>query len=243
MAKPRAPKKEPKPIVTTKAPDVEALAKDLIETDHPSLKIAGIVYGFFGEGKKQKRFAKARAIPETTRTLLSKPGTQFEVIVSPGHWGRYNEHQRRQALDEVLCSMSYDGKVARIEKPDFRGYRANILRYGVEGNEELEESFRDIQLTLPVRFSGEVEPVPANVDPETGEIIEAGTTGDGEAPSVTLSMGDTTAVLTPETRKNVDKLLKGEQKPRIKGADGFGAKTEAPKRGATAAGPQVPTGA
>jgi hypothetical protein len=243
MARPKAPPKEKKPIVTTKAPpEVEALAKELIEADHPSLKDAGIVYGFFGEGKKMKRFGKAEVIREHVRTLLSRPGTQFNILISPDRWRSYNDHQRRQHMDELLCSLSYDGKVARVEKPDCSLFRANVLHYGVEGHEKLEATFRNIQLTLPELLAGEVESVPANVDPETGEIMDAGTTGDGEAPSVTLSMGGTTAVLTPETRKNVDKLLKGEQKPRIKGADGFGAVPEKPKRGATAAGPQVPAG-
>ena len=251
MARPRAPKKEPKPIVTTKAPAVEELAKELIEKDHPSLKLAGIVYGFFGEGKKLKSFGKVRAIPETTRTLLSKPGTQFEVIVSPDRWNRFSEQQRRQALDALLCSMSYDGKVARIEKPDFKGYRANILRYaqeGLAGYEEFAESFRGIQLTLPEinTADADVSPVPATVDPETGEYIEQ--------PSVTITMGDTTAVLTPETAENITKALNekkapkpsgkssGEQKPRFAGADGFGAKNEPAKRGAIADGPRIPVG-
>jgi hypothetical protein len=237
MARPKAPPKEKKPIVTTKAPAVEELATQIIAESHPSLEKAGIKYGFYGEGKKQKRFGRARAIPETTRTLLERPGVQFEVVISPGHWNRYNEHQRRQGLDEVLCSMSFDGKVARIEKPDFKGYRANILRYGVEGHEELEDAFRNIQLILPeMSAATNALPIPANVDPETGEIKPdekpaqkpRRPKADGfgaslpERPSVTLSMGDKSATLTPETGKNIDKALKG-------------------KRGAKATGPQQPT--
>jgi hypothetical protein len=218
MARSPAPPKEKKPVVTTKAPGVEALAKELIDESHPSLKLAGIKYGFYGEGKKQKRFGRARAIPEPTRVLLERPSIQFEVVISPGHWNRYNARQRRQALDEVLCSMSFDGKVARIEKPDFKGYRANILRYGVEGHEELEEAFRNIQLVLPSMAAGDVSPVPANVDPETGEITDAGPTAED-----LMRVAD-----------------KGAKPPR--GKDGFGNALPK-KRGAVPTGPQAPAGA
>ena len=239
MARQKAAPKEKKPIVTTKAPDVEALAKDLIERFFPTLVGSGIVYGFFGEGKKQKKFGVAKAFDEPTRTLLSKPGTVARIIVSPSHWRRFNERQREQALHELLCSVSYDGQVVRIEKPDFKGFRANILHFGVEGNEELEFAFRNIQLILPGTTDEiELSDWAATVDPETGEIIPR-TTGDGETASVMLEMGDKKVTLTAPPPKTRGKST-GEQKPRIKGADGFGAVTETTKRGATPAGPQTP---
>lgn len=223
MQKPRVPK-EKKPIITTKAPEVAALAQELIEKDHRDLlDLAGpgIKYGFIGEGKRQKRFGKAIKISEEARTLLERPGSQALVVVSPAHWKRYSDLERRQALDEILCSISFDGKILRIEKPDFKGYRANILRYGVESHEELAVAFKGCQLTLP-----DMTAAPEGTDPATGEIIPA---AKAEA-------------LVPDPVHT--KETKPEQKSRLKGRDGFGNKQEAlaadKKRGATLNGKQVP---
>jgi hypothetical protein len=236
MARPKAPPKEKKPIITTKAPDVEALARELIEADHIGLKDAGIKCGFFGDGKKQKDFGRVVLVPEPLRVLLERPNVQFVLVVSPAHWNRMDDMQRRQALDALLCGISFDGKMPRREKPDAAIYRANIMRYKGRG-EALEQVFRGIQLTLPeINSVDAVAAVPDNVDPETGEIKpdekpaqkprRPKTDGFGvplpEKPSVTLSMGETTAVITPETGKTIDKLLKA-------------------KRGAKATGPQQPT--
>lgn len=219
MARPKAPPKEKKPIVTTKAPEVEALARELIAQDHPTLADAGIKYGFIGEGKRQKEFGKVVLVPEPLRTLLERPNVQFVLVVSPAHWKRMDDMQRRQALDALLCAISFDGKMPRREKPDATIFRANIMRYKGQG-EALEEVFRGIQLILPEMAAADAEP-----------------------PSVTIEMGDTKAVLTPETAKNITKALGGtkEQKPRMKGVDGLGNPLPTPKRGAKATGPQQPT--
>jgi hypothetical protein len=237
MARPKGPPKEKKPVVTTKAPAVEELAKGLIEKHHPSLKLAGIRYGFYGEGKKMKRFGKAAVVPEPMRVLLERPNIQFEVLVAPGLWNKYDELRRSQMLDEILCSMSFDGKVARIEKPDFKGYRANILRYGVEGHEELEPAFRNIQLILPV---GDV---PDNVDMATGEITDAPVA----SAALDKAMGELQAAVPQGgsvtiTAGGKSATLRGkEQKPRLKGVDGLGNPLpDSTKRGARPTGPQVP---
>lgn len=155
MPKPKAVRKQktpkpPKLVTPTKAPEVEALAKDLIERDHHSLRDAGIRYGFYGADQRRKTFGKAKKIPIEERVLLERPNVQATVMVSPGHWRKYSEERRKQALDELLCSVSFDGKELRIEKPDFKGFRANLMRYFPLVSDENEEAFRGAQLS----FSG-----------------------------------------------------------------------------------------
>ncbi len=148
MAKPRKTKPKAASVVpTTKAPEVEALAKDLIERQHHGLRGAVIKYGF--STKKSKRFGRVVLVREEVQTLTERK-VCFLVIVSKLYWDAYEKTpiHREAALDELLCSMSYDGMTPRLEKPDFKGYRANILRYGVQ-TEELANAFRGCQLTLP----------------------------------------------------------------------------------------------
>jgi len=148
MTKPRKPKAKPQSVVpTTKAPEVEELAAELIERQHHGLRNAVIKYGF--TAKKSRRFGRVVLVREEVQTL-TECKVCFLVIVSKLYWDAYEKTpiRREAALDELLCSMSYDGMTPRIEKVDFKGYRANILRYGVQ-TDELAEAFRGCQLTLP----------------------------------------------------------------------------------------------
>ncbi len=231
MARPKAPPKEKLPINTTPAPDVRKMATELIAQFFPLLKDlaeAGIECGFWGEGVKMKKFGKVEAPKEHIRTLMKRPGVHFVVAVSPKHWARYDDRQRRQALHNLMCGMCWDGKVASVIGPDFRGYRKNLLDFGGQLPEELETAFRGIQLVLPEMTASEV---PVNVDTETGEITEG--------PSVTLEMGGHKAALTPGTGKNITKALNEKKPPAPRGGktDGFGNPI---KRGAKATGPQQP---
>jgi hypothetical protein len=137
---------QPKKIVPTeKAPEVEALAADLIERYHPGLKSAVVKYGF--TAKKGKTWGKVVLVREEAQTLLERK-VSFMVVVRKAAWEASDEKRREAALDELLCSMSYDGMQPRIEKPDFKGFRANILRFGAR-TDELEHAFRGCQLILP----------------------------------------------------------------------------------------------
>jgi hypothetical protein len=149
---------QPKKIVPTeKAPEVEALAADLIERYHPGLKSAVVKYGF--TARKGKAWGKVVLVREEAQTLMERK-ISFLVIVNKAHWDRSDESRREAALDELLCSMSYDGMQPRIEKPDFKGYRANILRFGPR-TDEMERAFRGCQLILPGVDEIEAELAPA----------------------------------------------------------------------------------
>lgn len=173
MAKPKFRTKQPKKVVPTeKAPEVEALAQDLIERYHSKLGDAKIAYGF--TAKKSKLFGKVVLVREEAQTLLERK-ISFMVIVRKAAWEASDQGRREAALDELLCSMSYDGMQPRIEKPDFRGFRANILRFGVR-TDELEHAFRGCQLILPGTDEIEAELAPAPVceacgDPATGDHV------------------------------------------------------------------------
>lgn len=171
MAKPRKPKAKAASVVpTTKAPEVETLAAELIERQHHGLRNAVIKYGF--TSKKSKRFGRVVLVREEVQTLTERK-VCFLVIVSKLYWDAYEKTpiRREAALDELLCSMSYDGMTPRIEKHDFKGYRANILRYGVQ-TDELAEAFRGCQLTLPAMADIEAELAPPPRCNDCGEPVD-----------------------------------------------------------------------
>jgi hypothetical protein len=181
MANPRKPKAKPQSAVpTTKAPEVEALAADLIERQHHGLKGAVIKYGF--TSKKGKRFGRVVLVREEVQTLTERK-VCFLVIVSKLYWDAYEKTpiRREAALDELLCSMSYDGMTPRIEKIDFKGYRKNILRYGVQ-TDELANAFRGCQLTLPNVEDVERELAPPPRCNDCGDPASTGRQGDGGVP-------------------------------------------------------------
>lgn len=185
MAKPRKPKAKPASVVpTTKAPEVEALAADLIERHHHGLRAAVVKYGFTTK-KSGKRFGRVVLVREEHQTLMERK-VCFLVIVSKLYWDAYEKTpiRREAALDELLCSMSYDGMTPRIEKIDFKGYRKNILRYGVQ-TDELAEAFKGFQLTLPNVEDVErelAEPEPPARCRDCGELTDGTRTGqEGEA--------------------------------------------------------------
>jgi len=181
MAKPRKSKPKAASVVpTTKAPDVEALARDLIERHFHGLKGAVIKYGF--TSKKGKRFGRVMLIREEVQTLTERK-VCFLVIISKLYWDAYEKApiRREAALDELLCGMSYDGMTPRLEKHDFKGYRANILRYGVQ-TDELAEAFKGCQLTLPAMADIEAElAAPPRCD-DCGEPADTGRQGEGGVP-------------------------------------------------------------
>jgi hypothetical protein len=156
---------------TRKAPEVQALAETLIAADHPSLATAGIRYGF-AAGKGPRRFGKVVLVPEVAQRLLER-NVHFLVIVSKSYWDTYRPEERSQALDELLCGCSYDAMKARLEKPDFKGYRANLLRYGTENNANLRDAFHDIQLVLP-EMPGELARALRDVPIEDEEPVPVG---------------------------------------------------------------------
>ena len=167
--KPFRPGKPKAVIPTEKAPEVEALAADLIERYHPGLKTAVIRYGF--TAKKSKLWGKVVLVREEAQTLLERK-VAFMVIVRKAAWEASDQGRREAALDELLCSMSYDGMVPRIEKPDFKGFRANILRYGVQ-TDELADAFRGCQLILPGTDEIERELAPAPLCDDCGDPADA----------------------------------------------------------------------
>jgi len=180
MAKSRKTKPKAASVVpTTKAPEVEALAADLIERHHHGLKSAVVKYGF--TAKKGKRFGRVMLVREEQQTLLERK-VGFLVIVSKLYWDAYEKApvRREAALDELLCSMSYDGMTPRIEKPDFKGYRANILRYGAQ-TDELAEAFKGCQLTLPNVDEIERELAPPPRCNDCGDLAH-GRQGEGGVP-------------------------------------------------------------
>lgn len=169
---------QPKKIVPTeKAPEVEALAADLIERYHPGLKSAVVKYGF--TAKKGKTWGKVVLVREEAQTLLERK-VSFMVIVNKSHWDRSDESRREAALDELLCSMSYDGMQPRIEKPDFKGFRANILRFGAR-TDEMERAFRGCQLILPGVDEIEAELAPAPPCDDCGDPADKDMIHEGKA--------------------------------------------------------------
>lgn len=128
-----------------KSPDVQEMAEDLIERYHHKLRSAKIAWGF--STRPAKLFGNVIRVPEAFRVLAER-GTHFLVVVNKGRWDGLNHRERQAAVDELLCSMSFDEMTPRIEAPDFRGYRANILRFGAT-TADLERAFRGCQLTLP----------------------------------------------------------------------------------------------
>jgi hypothetical protein len=177
MAKSFKPKKPKSVVPTEKAPEVEALAADLIERYHPGLKAAVVKYGF--TAKRGKTFGRVRLVPEEAQTLLERK-VGFMVVVSKAHWDRYDADRREAAVDELLCSMSYDGMVPRLEKPDFKGFRANILRFGVQ-TEDLSHAFRGCQLILPLQEAIDAELAPAPPCDDCGDPADKLMIVDGHA--------------------------------------------------------------
>lgn len=171
-------RKRPKKVVPTeKAPEVEALAADLIQRYHPGLRSAVVKYGF--TAKKSKVFGKVVLVREEAQTLLERK-VAFMLVVNKAIWDRYDEGRREAAVDELLCSMSYDGMQARVEKPDFKGYRANILRFGVR-TEDLEHAFRGCQLILPGIEDIELELAPPEKCDDCGDPADKDMLHDGKA--------------------------------------------------------------
>lgn len=169
---------QPKKIVPTeKAPEVEALAADLIERYHPGLKSAVVKYGF--TAKKGKTWGKVVLVREEAQTLLERK-VSFMVVVRKAAWEASDEKRREAALDELLCSMSYDGMQPRIEKPDFKGFRANILRFGAR-TDEMERAFRGCQLILPGVDEIEAELAPAPPCDDCGDPADKDMIHEGKA--------------------------------------------------------------
>lgn len=139
-------KKPPeKRLGATRSKEVEVVLKDLRDKDHPTLARAGFRVVF--TGRKMKRFGTVQLMSEEIQKGLES-NVHFLFILSKAHWDRYSDELRGRYLDELLCRCSYDELVARLERPDFAGYRKNILRYGLMG-EEFEDAFRGMQLILP----------------------------------------------------------------------------------------------
>lgn len=180
MAKPKPKPKAARVVPTTKAPEVETLAAELIERQHHGLRNAVIKYGF--TSKKSKRFGRVVLVREEVQTLTERK-VCFLVIVSKLYWDAYEKTpiRREAALDELLCSMSYDGMTPRVEKPDCKGYRANILRYGLQ-TDELAMAFKGCQLVLPAMAEIERElAAPPRCD-DCGDPASTGRQGEGGVP-------------------------------------------------------------
>jgi hypothetical protein len=160
-----------------KSPDVQEMAEDLIERYHHKLRSAKIGYGF--STRTSKRFGNVVKVPDAFRVLAER-GTHFLVVVNKARWDGHNQRERQAAVDELLCSMSFDEMTPRIEAPDFRGYRANILRFGAR-TDELEHAFRGCQLILPGVDEIEAELAPAPPCDDCGDPADKDMIHEGKA--------------------------------------------------------------
>ncbi len=175
--KPSKPKEPKAGAGVIKAPDVEAVAVDLIERYHHGLRGAKIAWGF--STRPSPRFGRVIKVPEAFRVLAER-STHFLVTVTKSTWDNLPDHARQAAVDELLCSMSFDGMTPRTEAPDFRGYRANLLRFGA-ATAELQDAFRGCQLTLPLQEDIDRELAPPQRCADCGDLAH-GRQGEGGVP-------------------------------------------------------------
>jgi hypothetical protein len=114
--------------------DVIAIARDLIEQYHPTLRQASIGFLFRDKpGKSQGRevCANAQKVPESLKPFLDY---DFIIWVARKYWegGAYGEGWKLALIDHVLCHcrIDPDKEVPYIVGHDFEDFHGVIQRHG-----------------------------------------------------------------------------------------------------------------
>jgi hypothetical protein len=118
------------------APEVETIARKLIEKYHGHLTNAKIIY-LFRTGnwstRHRETWGQVKKITGETKLLT---GEDFRFILHKEVWEQLNEKDREAYIDHYLESMceeedSLGNPKYFIQGPDFVGFLANIKRFGL----------------------------------------------------------------------------------------------------------------
>lgn len=212
------------------APEVAKIARELIKKHRLDLQYGRIAFLFTtklpSKGGKTV-LGKTYKTPELWASALGEEDedTDFCMVITKDTWHDLTSAQQVALVDHELCHMMYnEAGNPKLVDHDISEFNEVIRRHGL-WYDDVQRTARAMQDHLPGMEEVELESGTKTVDTETGEIVEPA------APAINQVTSASVTTRKPE---------KGEQKPRLKGKDGFGNDT--PKRGAVPAGPQAPVG-